>query len=89
MNDKIELVISRFDFETVAKVMQFLNWEWAIAGKMKVPNAHEIESSARSLLKVCTDEKYPYASSGGLTAELLGGDLFLYFNLEMSDSCYE
>ena len=52
MMETIDEVISSFDFEKIANVMEFIDWEWYFKEEdlMKVPDKQEIESRARKQL---------------------------------------
>ena len=50
----IPIVMDRFDFEKVQKVMEFLNWTWT--GMGEVPTIAELEETALYLLTGCVRE---------------------------------
>jgi hypothetical protein len=71
----IEDIVDEFDFETVKKVMDFLEWEWFTADD-GVPRIGELRKKARTLLGqvafkvlVSTEvEAESYISTGGFRA---------------------
>lgn len=85
MTHQIRLTLERFDFTRVAKAMQAIGWVWKTHDGMRSPNELEIEKAAIELLSQVSEE-WPSASSGGLTAELDEGELYLSFVLEASNS---
>ena len=52
MMETIDEVISHFDFEKIADVMDYLSWEWFFKedGSNRVPNKKEVEARAREHL---------------------------------------
>lgn len=50
----IPIVMDRFDFRRVERVMTFLNWRWAYQGR--VPTLDELESEAYRQLHQCVAE---------------------------------
>lgn len=50
----IPIVMNRFDFGQVHKVMTFLNWTWA--GDGAVPTQYQLEDEAQSQLNKCVAE---------------------------------
>lgn len=71
--DAIPIIMDRFDFEKIQKVMAFLNWRWLGTG---VPSIHQLKSTAHEMLSGCVqmfEEKGRPAtgmvwSTGGFTA---------------------
>lgn len=66
--ERIERLIAKFDFETVVRVMNLLDWIWYEPGKR--PTIAEMRECARELLSdVCqSDDKCVDWSTGGFTA---------------------
>ena len=88
VRDEIENVLDEFDFATVHKVMEFLEWNWfgAMDG---IPTLSEIRKSARRLLiEVANDvarnneiDAQSNRATGGLRAEAYKGDEKTYLKL--------
>lgn len=84
MEEKIETVLERFDFDRVHEVMEKINWTW---GREGVPSSYQLIKSARRKLNRLADEDISKISSGGLTAyKDSNGELNLYFYISESDS---
>jgi hypothetical protein len=49
MRDQIEDILDNFDFESVKKVMDILEWQW-INAELGIPSMPELRKSARNLL---------------------------------------
>ena len=49
----IPLVMDRFDFEQVQKVMTFLDWKWSSVG---IPTVDDLKAEAFRQLNKCIDE---------------------------------
>jgi len=72
LNAQINTIISCFDFEKVAKVMQFLEWTWySSTTETKVPSFGELVLKAQYLLEdaknklLCSEHKDYYTATGG------------------------
>ena len=73
----IPIVMNRFDFAKVEKVMTFLNWRWALQGR--VPTLDELEAEAYRQLSLCVAEYEKRGcpksgmnvSSGGFQAQVM------------------
>ena len=83
----IETILSRFDFEKVANVMEYMQWSW-YTGQ---PTAAQLETTARSLLqwaeKRLNSENTAQTSTGGLyvVAERFGEDKFYNLSFRIMD----
>lgn len=69
----IEEVIDNFDFDTVRKVMFFLNWRWGTEKSGSVPSCGRLVSCARDLLQSAADHaaefrRHTSETTGGLCA---------------------
>ena len=73
IQEQIDEVMDSFDFESVEKIMQALNWQWATSEGMKkeIPDEYEIRRSARKRLQDAV--RAGYSSSGGFSARLIEG----------------
>lgn len=58
--DHIDEIMDNFDFGKVAKVMQFLNWQWAYSDT-GVPEEPELRETARRYLH----QAYDYSTAQG------------------------
>lgn len=76
---RVEKLIAEFDFETVARVMDLLDWVWGEPSKR--PTIAEMRECARELLSdVCQSDERPDWSTGGFAAARYGdGRLSLGF----------
>jgi hypothetical protein len=74
IQEQIDEVMDSFDFESVEKIMQALNWQWATSEGMKkeIPDQYEIRKSARRRMQCAA--KAGYSSSGGFSARLIEGE---------------
>ena len=63
---KIDDIMRNFNFEKVHKVMEMLDWKWAMT-KYGVPTVEELKVEARRLLEDATHEETQVAT-GGLRA---------------------
>jgi hypothetical protein len=82
---KMELVVARFDFKYVHKLMTKMKWEWATNdGGLGVPDIDEMKNTAYRLLmdayscEIC--------STGGFEAEYKENCFYLRFIAEDSNS---
>ena len=87
----IEEIMEDFDFEKVHRVMVLTDHKWAnMNGTEKVPSIYRIMKNAEELLRTCAshygDKDNFSASSGGFTAGLDDGTLFLQYVLEEKTS---
>ena len=84
--DSIDIIMDRFDFMKVDKVMRKLKWTWALEGDVhddtKTPIEASIRRAARRTLRLAIHNGS--ADSGGLLAEYDkdGEELILKFVLE-------
>lgn len=80
MKEKIEQIMSEFDFEKVAKAMASVNWTWWDTAP-QTPSVDRLRSTARSLLEGCVrgDEPTHSISTGGFYARKENGELSLDF----------
>lgn len=83
----IEEIMEDFDFGKVHRVMVLTEHKWANTdGTEKVPSLYRIIKNAEELLRTCAshygDKENFSASSGGFTAGLDDGTLFLQYVLE-------
>lgn len=59
---KIDNIINNFDFEKVNRVMQFLDWKWALVNwkwapaEYRVPTIKELKNHAFNILKEATSQ---------------------------------
>lgn len=51
LHDAVPIILNRFDFDKVQKVMTFLNWRWQ--GAAQSPTEMELIDCARDLLHTC------------------------------------
>jgi hypothetical protein len=57
LRDAIPIVMNRFDFAKVHKVMTFLNWKWATTSVgYNVPTLDDLMNEAQRQLSMCVDE---------------------------------
>lgn len=80
-------VMEDFDFEKVHRVMVLTKHKWAnMEGTEKVPSIYRIMKHAEELLRTCArhygDKDNFSTSSGGFTAGLDDGTLYLQYVLE-------
>ena len=79
-------VMNDFNFEKVYRIMVLTRHKWLIDGTMKVPSLYRIMKNAEELLRTCAsnygDKDNFSISSGGFTAGLDDGTLFLRYVLE-------
>lgn len=70
----IEGILENFDFDKVRKVMEFLNWTWAILPEPNsVPSTYQLIKSAKQRLEeayeyAMDNKRDGYSHSGGLKA---------------------
>ena len=69
----IEEAIDNFDFDTVRKVMLFLDWRWGTEKSGSVPSCGRLVSCARDLLQSAADHAAEFRchtsdTTGGLCA---------------------
>lgn len=78
VQDKIDEIMDCFDFEKVARVMEFLGWQWASING--VPDVTQIRKAARQLLReVSGNGKWARTSTGGFIATKENNELSLVF----------
>jgi len=73
IEDKMDVLIERFDTKRMHKIMKMLDWSWYTVG---VPSEEEIKKSAKerltnsykSYLNDDTDSDYFFSESGGIRA---------------------
>lgn len=82
--EKLTLVLDRFDFENVSKSMAILNWKW-VDLETETPTSVDLRQTASVLLKDSYDGN-GYCACGGLVARYEDGGFSLEFVLEDSDS---
>ena len=70
MNDEIDYIIDKFNFERVHIAMTAVDWKWAqqSLAPTQVPNVARLKVTARHLLEVAYKEMTT-SSSGGFLAE--------------------
>jgi hypothetical protein len=70
MNDKIDYIIGKFNFERVHVAMTAVDWKWAKQSLVptEVPSVARLKTTARHLLEVAYKEMTT-SSSGGFLAE--------------------
>lgn len=77
----IERLIEKFDFESVKKTMDALDWKWA--PKYTIPTLEEIESQARYVLSSVAKEAMEtddvYLRTAGFVGRYTSGELSLSF----------
>lgn len=86
VNKMIDEVLDTFDFESVHRVMTFLDKKWVLPnGEMKVPSTYQIVKQAENMLREVTKHygEDDYATSTcGLIAGVGGSTIYLRFILE-------
>lgn len=67
----IDEILDQFDFEKVKKVMDALNWTWAMGTKAHVPDTPELRKKAREMLwgLVRSRRQSRRIKAGGLVVE--------------------
>lgn len=80
--DDICEIIDYFEFEKVAKVMEFLEWQYLDDDNPRIPDIPELRQKARRILLNCTakckeeDRESTYHSGGFyVSAEMVDGRL--------------
>jgi hypothetical protein len=70
---QIDEVMDSFDFASVEKIMQALDWKWITeeGNKKEIPDEYEIRRSARERMRSAV--KAGYCCSGGFAARLIEG----------------
>lgn len=74
--EQTDEIMRRFDWERVADVMAFLNWEWASVKGGGVPTTRELQHCAQSLIDTvimaynADPAEIAYAKTGGLVARV-------------------
>lgn len=79
----IDEIMDWFDFERVAKVMEFLNWKW-VSAEDGVPSIGEIKKSARRLLKEAIKNKTSIAT-GGFKVTYIPKDDYILLEFVLSE----
>jgi len=68
----IERILSTFEFESVQKVMKFLDWKWVFSkdDESGIPSIRELKETARRLLVDCANDPQDNSehATGGFTA---------------------
>ena len=67
MNDEIDYIISKFNFERVHVVMTAIDWRWAAMGNLvptEVPSVARLKQSARTTLELAFNEKTTIGTGG-------------------------
>jgi hypothetical protein len=87
--EQITEIMDTFDFGKVAKVMEFVGWQWSARPndpfdpQFYTPAESDLRRSSREKLEaVAAHDGNVSVSSGGFTATKEGGRLFLEFVLE-------
>jgi hypothetical protein len=96
MNDEIDYIISKFNFERVHVAMTAVDWKWAkqSLSPKEVPSVARLKLTARNLLETAYKEKTT-TSSGGFLAKYhpsidkLDAFLSLKFVLDYAVSGYD
>lgn len=65
----IDEILDQFDFQKVKKVMDALNWKWAMGTESHVPDIPELRKQAREMLWDLIRSKDRMIKSGGLVVE--------------------
>ncbi len=88
MEEKIQTILERFDFQKVRDYMILTNWTWSNQNGQSVPSVEELEATAKRLLiAVAYDEKdHSSIGTGGLVAHKFTWGLDLHFVLERRSS---
>jgi len=82
---KINFILSQFDFQRVESVMKGLDWQYCdvLDRGHYSPNANELKEKARIVLSHAAFGEHSWASTGGFLAKRYkSGDLDLYFYVE-------
>lgn len=83
-DEKINKVISRFNFDKVHKTMAALKWKWRDIGQ---PSINEMKSTARRLLINASESEHGNSCTGGFQAEMhKDGEFTLSFVVTESTS---
>jgi hypothetical protein len=88
MEEKIQTILERFDFQKVRDYMILTNWTWVNQHGQSVPSVDEIRSTASRLLRAVASDENEYSSTGtgGLVAHKFPWGLDLHFALERRSS---
>lgn len=62
--DAINDVMDEFDFHKVQKIMETLDWKWALEDALRVPTESEVRKFARRLLEDAIKRNSTMASGG-------------------------
>ena len=65
----IDEILDQFDFQKVKKVMDAVDWKWAIGKESHVPDIPELRKKARELLWDLVRSKSRMIKAGGLVVE--------------------
>lgn len=70
MKDKINMIMTKFDFNLVHKYMNDVQWKWQLERGFEIPNLIEIRETAISLLASVAESKLDFSMSrtGGFCA---------------------
>ena len=90
---EIALLVERFDFERVAKVMDLLQWTWTHDSKKFIPSTEQLRAEAVKLAGNVEMEIGYGTATGGFAVEVMAGEdgkpyLRLQFVIEESDTEY-
>jgi len=88
MEEKIQTILERFNFQKVRDYMVLTNWTWVNQHGQSVPSVEELEATAKRLLRVVASDEKEYSSTGtgGLVAHKFPWGLDLHFALERRSS---
>ena len=66
MNDEIDYIIDKFNFERVHIAMTAVDWRWAKQSMVpvEVPDVARLKQAARHMLQIAYEEKTTVASGG-------------------------
>ena len=81
-------IMEAFDFPKVHKVMKCLDWYWTMGEeRMGIPSIPTIQRSAMELLKKAYDNRKGSISTGGFSAGMEDGELWLSFEVTGEHTC--
>ena len=84
IRDSIDGILDEFDFEKVHRVMEFMNWKWAICDERiyDIPSISDLRKRARESLISVTEGGNKWCSCGGFYASNINGYIDLRFVIE-------